>query len=296
MKRFESQHRLGALLKGLVALALSVGCGAVAAQGIVSTRHNLSTSNTITGANKLAAGGTAEVCVFCHTPHAAVRPVGVESPPLWNKNIPSGATYNTYSTLNSSSIQGQVLPVGSISLACLSCHDGTQAMDNIVNAPGSGGLSNGGGAIGLTGAAWSWTGSTRVDADGRLTGVANLGPDLRDDHPIGIQYCGGGINATGGTCNDADFRTPATATINGQRVWWVDTGGTQVGTREKGDMSLYSRDFGAPAGVGPAVECGSCHDPHVGPGQAAGTGRVTGATFLRISNDASAVCLSCHNK
>lgn len=34
------------------------------------------------------------------------------------------------------------------------------------------------------------------------------------------------------------------------------------------------------------VECGSCHNPH----------EDTNATFLRISNAASALCLDCHNK
>jgi hypothetical protein len=71
-------------------------------------------------------------------------------------------------------------------------------------------------------------------------------------------------------------------------VWWVDTGATGIGARSKSDMILYTRTF---AGVnGPSVECASCHDPHVE------AGGVAGATFLRVSNAGSAVCLACHNK
>ena len=48
-------------------------------------------------------------------------------------------------------------------------------------------------------------------------------------------------------------------------------------------MILYTRNFAA--GSGPSVECASCHDPHT-----------ETTTFLRTSNDDSAVCLACHIK
>jgi hypothetical protein len=181
-------------------------------------------------------------------------------------------------------------------MACLSCHDGTQAMDNIINAPGSGGrLADGGGNDGR---AFTWTGAN-VAPTGRITGVALLGTDLSNDHPIGIQYCGGGLSGAGavvsGTCRDGDFKQPLTQSINGNQSFWVETG--LPGTRQRTDFPLYMRT-GADAGLGPLVECGSCHDPHVSAGQAgpAGTGQVSGATFLRVSNANSAVCLTCHTK
>ena len=59
---------------------------------------------------------------------------------------------------------------GGSSKLCLSCHDGTQAMDNIINAPGSGGYdTTGGGADGRT---YTWSGSS-VNAAGRLTSGAS---------------------------------------------------------------------------------------------------------------------------
>lgn len=285
------QHFIRRIVRFLLSGAFLTGASIMllvtpAMGGIASTKHNLSPGGP--GPNKVTAG-TDELCVFCHTPHAA----DISAPvPLWNKALPSGAGYQTYASLNSSTIDGEILAVGSISLACLSCHDGTQAMDNVINAPGSGGYDvTGGGPNGL---GYTWTGAN-VDANGKMinsaTTLAMLSTDLRNDHPIGIHYCGGGQTAAtpAGACVDKDFFAPSTAVINANRVWWVDTSGVgTAGTRDKTDMILYTRTFAA--GSGPSVECASCHDPHVD-----GTG-ASGQTFLRVANTGSALCLTCHNK
>ncbi len=166
----------------------------------------------------------------------------------------------------------------------------------MINKPGTGGYNASGSTLG-----GAWTGSHQ-DGTGKMinTGefIAMLGTDLTNDHPVGIQYCGGGVStgsastsaASTGTCRDADFVAPTSGTIGGATAWWVDnaTGGSAA--RQKTDMILYAR---APTLTGdsesgkyqPFVECASCHDPHS-----------TNTTFLRISNSQSAVCLTCHNK
>ncbi len=247
------------------------------ATSIKDTKHNLGTAGT--GSVHLTAG-TDEVCVFCHTPHGGQ----LGTAPLWNKNLPS-TTYSTYGSTGgeSATLDGEVKVVGSVSQACLSCHDGTQALDNMVNAPGSGGFNAGGARP----AGYTWTGA---DTGGLMpaAGITNIGSDLRNDHPIGVQYCGGGISNTGtGTCKDPDFKDLSNdlkfATINSIVQFWVDTtAGGGAGTREKGDMILYRRT----GGTGPYVECGSCHDPH----------NYSNATFLRVANSTSNLCLSCHVK
>lgn len=294
-----SRLRSGGLLRTLVRAAcvlavVLVGAQANAQVGIKGTRHNLSSTNTFgTGnANFVSAADTAEVCVFCHTPHQSNTTVQA---PLWNKATLPSASYTTYSSTNSSTLDGEVLAVGSVSLACLSCHDGTQAMDNIINAPGSGGVVADGG--GNDGRAYTWSGSN-VNAAGRLSGgAALLGTDLSNDHPIGIQYCGGGITGgagttVNGTCVDGDFKAPQTQLINSNQIFWVDTGGAG---KQRTDLPLYQRTGST---LGPLVECASCHDPHVSSGQAGptGTGQVSGETFLRVSNASSAVCTTCHVK
>lgn len=289
----------GRAARWLLAAVLTFGVSTVAmAQTISSSKHNLGSTGTA-GNNKVTgsgATGTAEICVFCHTPHAAdVSTVGL---PLWNKALPATGTYTVYSssTMDASRANDGVTgstSVGSVSLACLSCHDGTQAMDNILNAPGSGGYdATGGGANGLL---WTWAATARADADGKMLNAGDslsmLGTDLTNDHPIGMRYCGGGYttaaagsSAGAGDCVDKDFFAPVSAVIAGQRVFWVDSG-TVAATRDKADMILFNRTF-ADATFGPSVECASCHDPH----------NAANGTFLRKTNAGSAVCLACHNK
>jgi hypothetical protein len=296
----------GGLLSVLTALLLTyAGTASAQTTGIAATRHNLgSATNAITGRNQVtgttATTGTAEICVFCHTPHGGDTAAPA---PLWNKRLgvagapAGGGTYTTYASLSSPSIDGAIAAVGSISMACLSCHDGTQAMDNIINAPGSGGVLADGGAV--AGLGYTWAGATVNTTTGALqSGPALLGTNLSNDHPIGIQYCGGGITGGSGTtvtgaCRDQDFVALQTNTINSSQVFWVDTGGLG---KQRTDLPLYTRGGST---AGPMVECGSCHDPHVSTGQAGPTssgGRVAGETFLRISNASSAVCTACHVK
>jgi predicted CXXCH cytochrome family protein len=287
--QIQSTTRSGAgrLVKLLAAAAIMAGAmvGQQAVAGISTTKHNLGTGGT--GTNHLTAG-TAEICVFCHTPHASNTAVKA---PLWNKPA-SGATYTTYSTSTSSTIDGSV-DMGGVSLACLSCHDGTQAMDTMVNAPGSGGY-NAGGAL-LSGA--TWTGANQTAGKLASGVITNLTADLSNDHPVSIQYCGGGIStgsattssASTGSCKDTDFVAPTDALVGGARVWWVDNSVGGSSARQKTDMMLYARTGTTGDATNgwfqPWVECASCHDPHS-----------TNATFLRISNDNSAVCLTCHSK
>lgn len=273
MERLRKLERMGVWIAAatLAVFAAAVSEGALAqATSIKDTKHNLGTAGT--GTVHLTAG-TDEVCVFCHTPHGGA----LATAPLWNKNLPA-TTYQLYGSTGgeSATLDGTILAVGSVSQACLSCHDGTQAMDNMINAPGSGGFNAGGARP----AGYVWTGAA---ADGLMpAGVTNLGSDLRNDHPIGAPYCGGGLTDTGGTCVDPDFKAVSTSLINGAIQFWVDTTGGTAGTREKADMILYRRA----SGTGPYVECGSCHDPH----------NYSNPTFLRVANNTSNLCLSCHVK
>jgi predicted CXXCH cytochrome family protein len=265
-----------------------------ATAGIANTKHNL--GSTGTGVNKFS--GTAEICVFCHTPHGADTSAAV---PLWNRVLSDPTTYTTYNSLGTSSLDGATAPVGSVSLACLSCHDGTQAMNVMINQPGSGGYNATGGAL-----AGTWSGANQTGGKMGTGLITNIGQDLRNDHPVGIQY-GGGPKAgtvpaapadyTNTLFKDADFNSAKSALLNGQSVWWVDTSGGSGGVREKTDMMLYTRTnassvaldgtvtANALTGAQPFVECASCHDPHS-----------ENTTFLRIANSGSAVCLSCHIK
>ena len=135
----------------LVAAALFFALGtqsATAAIGtIVASKHDFSAS----GPNATYKGTGTQVCVYCHAPHASTALT-----PLWN-HASTAATFTLYtsSTLNATTAQP-----GGVSKLCLSCHDGTVAVDSF------------GGATG-----------TKL-----VTGSPLLGTDLSNDHPIGFTY------------------------------------------------------------------------------------------------------------
>lgn len=257
----------------VIAGVLAMGALGVANAAIINTRHNLGTSSSA-GFNQT--GGTGEICVFCHTPHAANT---TAKAPLWNKGLPS-STYTLYASSTMDNAAGITVGPGGISLACLSCHDGSQAMDNVVNAPGSGGYTSGGARMSGT-----WSGARVGAGTGLMTNagtfISMLGTDLSNDHPIGIPYCGNAPSGavTMSACTDPDFFTYA-INANGTSGGYVNRSGSAAG-KDKTDMYLYANSGGGTL----MVECASCHDPHSG-----------NATFLRVSNSASTVCLTCHNK
>jgi predicted CXXCH cytochrome family protein len=248
------------------------------ATGISTTKHNLGSGSSF-GNKSSGVGATTEVCVFCHTPHAA----NVAAGPLWNR-VAGTATYTPYTsasltggTRDAATGMGIAEAPGSISLACLSCHDGTQALNSVINAPGSGGYNAAGATFG------GFTNGTSVA--GKVAGVAAVGGDgLSNDHPIGVRYAGGALPAdqvNGG------YNQFATTVINNTDAFWVEAASTTVtgSGRQKADMWLYPRAGATAANNEAFVECASCHDPHT-----------ANPTFLRTPNDYSSVCLSCHIK
>lgn len=303
------------LASGLALVAVS-GAAMAATAGIANTRHNLGAGSS--GGNSTNA--TTEICVFCHTPHGGDQGGTTKvKAPLWNRHVSNSSVYTRYSSLGTTTFDAAEAPVGSVSLACLSCHDGTQAMDTMINFPGSNSTPIGPGShTGHNG--WTETNmmSTLTASDNGTVGdMIYLGTDLRNDHPVSMQYGGGGLSDTApaGTTVDPDYAhavnsasTPGAPgtntaiggtgvvntrvlTYNNQRVWWVDTG---TAGQQKNDFPLYSRTDGVANGNGtnvsanqPYVECATCHDPHS-----------TNSTFLRLTggNQGSQVCLTCHTK
>ena len=299
----QKKHMTRVLTASALALGLISAATTASAEGIAVTRHNLGSSNrnasgstvpsnpwvssTYTGivnAGNQYLQTTDEICVFCHTPHGAQN-MSVVNAPLWNR-LAGTATYMMYSTGTMQCTAAQLNGSGSMSLACLSCHDGTQAMDSMINKPGSSGFATSGSRIG-----GNWYSGTSLKTSGvgglgdgfigtvptvgTFDSAVILGTNLSNDHPIGMAYCGGGQAAVGSLagCADTDFN-PQVSGANGS--FWVGTSSTQ-----KENMRTY--------GTSPAtatVECGSCHDPH----------SAVNRTFLRTSNAGSAVCLTCHAK
>ena len=285
MKASFKQRKFGIMLASGAAFLLASG---LASAGLDNSKHDFGVGGT--GSVFTPFTGSAEICVFCHTPHGGDTTAPA---PLWNRNLIAGS-YIRYSSLGTPSFDAAEAPIGSISLACLSCHDGTQAMNSFINAPGSGNPAGTG----------TWTGTNVDSTTGKMkVGTAGqfypyLGEDLSNDHPISMQYGGGNINASNANTvvatKDTDFAQPVVGPVatnstvnyklssNNKHIWWVEANATSGLT--KTDIPLYTRnDLTSDQ---PFVECASCHDPH----------NTTNGTFLRTTNAGSALCLTCHIK
>ncbi len=154
----------------LILFALLVIIVPLATSGVSETKHNFSSSTYSPNSFFL---GTQQVCIFCHTPHHADLTYGK----LLNHEINDAQSYNMYSSptidmnMSSSPHEG--------SLLCLSCHDGTIAINSLNNLPGPEVAGN-----------YGTPGGPALDALGKLTNSSDafVGTDLSDDHPVGITY------------------------------------------------------------------------------------------------------------
>jgi len=102
---------------------------------------------------------TGKICIVCHTPHNAAT---IPEAPLWNHEV-SAATYILYDVSISPTFDATAAQPDGSSKLCLSCHDGTVALDNF------------GGVTG--GTFFIPTGDDH-----------NLTTDLSDDHPVSFTY------------------------------------------------------------------------------------------------------------
>ncbi|MBN2755906.1 MAG: cytochrome c3 family protein [Bacteroidales bacterium] len=136
---------------------------------LVFTFANLSIGQ-ITGTGHDFSGNAwanGEICIVCHTPHNGIAS---DQAPLWNHEITT-ATYTLYDNTTSSTFNATTGQPAANSLLCLSCHDGTIALENF------GGVDNG---------------------TNYIPGGANLGINLSNDHPIGFTYDAALVTADGG--------------------------------------------------------------------------------------------------
>jgi hypothetical protein len=234
----------------VLAIAGAAGvAGAATVSDVRGTRHNLSASGTGT----VKAVSETQVCVFCHTPHAATTRDDAGNPvqtPLWNRRIPVGSTYTPYtsSSLDAATIQGALDQPGGSSKLCLSCHDGTLAIGNVNVLNGQGSGTPGAVSIPMSG---TGPGGTMPGGSGTGTGFTrNLGVDLRNDHPISVTF-----TAQLAT-RDGELRE-----VDGAQKWPAGTG-TVIGVRGPGYRPKAPLEPTGAGGLG-QVQCGTCHDPHL---------------------------------
>ena len=111
-----SRGRWGAASAAILA-ALFLGLSGTAQAGINDTKHNLGSGTGPAGRNQ--AGDTAEICVFCHTPHGANQTIAA---PLWNRTT-KVTTYQTYDLLATASMTQPVTQPGAFDRATLGLYE-----------------------------------------------------------------------------------------------------------------------------------------------------------------------------
>lgn len=169
--------RILAGLTACLAMALMAVPASAQARPIDGSAHDFSSATW---------NASGEICVVCHTPHNADATVA--DSPLWNHEVtdqPNQGGYTVYTNpATMTAVPGQ--PTGE-SLLCLSCHDGTVALDNF------GGLT---------------TGTQVMDS---INSARNLGSDLSNDHPVSFAY----TDALAGTDGELELpgSTPAVAAL-----------------------------------------------------------------------------------
>lgn len=232
-------------------------------ESVVNSRHNLTYINTLSGSG--SHGGASyndygEVCVYCHTPHNASSNTEL---PLWNRPPLTSGSFEIYSSASMDAARSQ--PQG-VSLACLSCHDGSIAVDSTINkgsswdgiaAPNHRALSEPTAANDKCG--FCHNNTIASDHGSRLIGRNT--PQLSDDHPISMVY-NEAWAAIPGQFNDAANIAP---------------------------LKLFNG----------RVECPTCHDVHR-PFQPFdydnGFNTVRRSYHLRVTNHSSNICQTCHIK
>lgn len=142
-------------VKNLLLSASLLSVSIITSGQISGTAHDFSTKDWAPAENRM--------CGVCHTTHSAMNE---PSAPLWNHQSTVVGTYTLYSSPTFDSHGGTTItnPSASSKL-CLSCHDGTVALENF------GGIT---------------TGTTKILPTALIGGVD--GDDLSGEHPISFEY------------------------------------------------------------------------------------------------------------
>jgi predicted CXXCH cytochrome family protein len=130
----------------IITLAFILNFSTVSHAVITGSAHDFSANSWNT---------TSQICVVCHTPHNG--DTTITDAPLWNHEV-TNTTFTLYNSAWLDAVPGQ--PSG-VSKLCLSCHDGTIAIEDYAGR----------------------TGGTDF-----VLPANNLGTTLANDHPISITY------------------------------------------------------------------------------------------------------------
>ena len=256
-----------------------------AAGSVVGSKHDFSRSglsgspfariwrmyDSSSGADKLYVN---EVCVFCHTPHAASTSsyykIDGSNQVLWNRVVPvgAGAANNMYDLYQSPTLTRISVnaPTGS-TLMCLSCHDGVTSVavgdqytgtNVLLNPPGT-------------------TKAVRIDSYPAPGMSGKIGSVYNGDILVG------GWGANIGELDPSTYTAASKINLSNDHPVsfdWVDgLPGMFAGAPTNPALRLF--------GSTKRMECATCHNVH---------DETSYPPFLVMSNTGSAMCRACHDK
>ncbi|MDH5378928.1 MAG: hypothetical protein OEX00_11440, partial [Gammaproteobacteria bacterium] len=198
---------------------------------ILGSKHDFSGLNKRAGVvamPSVAFSDYGNPCIYCHVPpdKADADADDKGAIPGWNRFEPATDRFRLYDSMY---LDSKTRTPSPISLLCLSCHDGTMAVDMVVFKPGNFDAAEDA-AFHMRINGEDNTVSCGKCHNGRVAhdiSIKHLDTDLKNDHPISMRYAGL-------LRSDIDFRKPHTP------------GGFDNGVR------LYEG----------RVECASCHNVH----------------------------------
>jgi hypothetical protein len=246
---------LGLAAAALLALpAISRAANSI---GIENSPHDFSTNSLYQPWNSRHG-----VCSSCHSVH---NTDAAQVIPLWNHKTTT-ASFTPYS---SPSLNASVGAPNGKSLACLSCHDGTVAVNE-----GSGGL-----------------GTNAPILMGVIDPAAVIGPDLHTTHPISFVYDAALATADGALENPTTYKIGDPKTRLTVQTPPVPT------TWPAGSVSIVGKTIDEALLDGNhRVQCTSCHDVHKMVGSAPGSGILVKISGTDADNRGSTICRTCHVK
>ncbi len=178
-------------------ILLSFGFSVASFATIVNSPHNLAGRPGVVTQN-------GEVCIYCHSPHVEDITVIADYNPLWSGGVQTSTTFTPYTSATmDADMTGDPL-VGPTRL-CISCHDGTIAIDSALAAS---------------------PGTRMIVPPRNIGGIIGGGPNQRPgdslnrDHPVGFDYIAA-------AAADAEIQ-PATAAFgNGTISDYLFSSGTE---------------------------------------------------------------------
>ena len=137
-----------------------------------------------------------DLCAFCHTPHDS--DITVSEAPLWDHELTT-ATYTPYDTVTMDATMSGDSTTYGISRLCLSCHDGTVAVDSYGGVTGTNLISGNWPGVGVNYVAGDLSAEHPIS-------VPTTDPDVRDT-PLnaGTQLFGGQVECA--SCHDVHDQT-----------------------------------------------------------------------------------------